>query len=59
MNYDLQIDLDYRQSYAKDFADLVSQLPEAQRVSYDRAALMSSMSPHVMITGPAYQACRN
>ncbi len=33
MNYDLQIDLDYRQSHAKNFADLVSRLPEVQRVS--------------------------
>ena len=38
MNYDLQIDLDYRQSHAKGFADLVSQLPEVQRVSYIRCS---------------------
>src|SRR6185295_18348838 len=34
MNYDLQIDLDYRQSHAKDFANMVSQLPEVQQVTY-------------------------
>ena len=38
MNYDLQIDLDYRQSHANQFADLVSQLPEVQRVSYIRCS---------------------
>src|SRR5690606_12602309 len=38
MNWDLQIDLDYRQSHAEGFADLVSQLPEVQRVAYDRCA---------------------
>ena len=38
MNFDLQIDLDYRQSHAKDFADRVGQLPEVQRVSYDRCS---------------------
>src|SRR5262249_10074236 len=37
MNYDLQIDLDYRQSHAKNFADLVRQLPEVQRVAYRRS----------------------
>src|SRR5215211_7369230 len=38
MNWDLQIDLDYRQSHANGFADLVSQLPEVQRVSYIRCS---------------------
>src|SRR6266508_3260277 len=56
MNYDLQIDLDYRQSHAKQFADLVSQLPEVQRVSYDRCAHEEYIPPRTEITDPAYQA---
>src|SRR5262245_30904285 len=56
MNYDLQIDLDYRQSHAKQFADLVSQLPEVQRVSYDRCAHEEYIPPRTVITDPAYQA---
>jgi putative ABC transport system permease protein len=56
MNYDLQIDLDYRQSHAKQFADLVSQLPEVQRVSYDRCAHEEYVPPRTEITDPAYQA---
>ena len=38
MDYDLQIDLDYRQSHANQFADLVGEFPEVQRVSYDRCS---------------------
>ncbi|MGE5375554.1 MAG: ABC transporter permease, partial [Bacteroidota bacterium] len=56
MNYDLQIDLDYRQSHAKDFADRVSQLPEVQRVSYDRCSHEQYIPPRAVITDPAYQA---
>jgi putative ABC transport system permease protein len=56
MDYDLQIDLDYRQSHAKDFADRVSQLPEVQRVSYDRCSHEQYIPPRATITGPAYQA---
>jgi len=56
MNYDLQIDLDYRQSHANQFADLVSQLPEVQRVSYDRCSHEQYIPPHATITDPAYQA---
>jgi putative ABC transport system permease protein len=56
MNYDLQIDLDYRQSHAKDFANLVSQLPEVQRVSYDRCSHEQYIPPRATITDPAYQA---
>ncbi|HLH21276.1 MAG TPA: FtsX-like permease family protein [Chloroflexota bacterium] len=56
MNWDLQIDLDYRQSHAKGFADLVSRLPEVQRVSYIRCAHEAYVPPHAVITDPAYQA---
>lgn len=56
MNYDLQIDLDYRQSHAKNFADLVSQLPEVQRVAYVRCAHQAYVPPRVGITDLAYQA---
>jgi len=56
MNYDLQIDLDYRQSHAKDFANLVSQLPEVQRVSYIRCSHEAYVPPRTVITDPAYQA---
>ena len=56
MDYDLQIDLDYRQSHANQFADLVSQLPEVQRVSYIRCSHEQYVPPHAVITDPAYQA---
>jgi putative ABC transport system permease protein len=56
MNFDLMIDLDYRQSHAEDFADRVSQLPEVQRVSYRRSAYMVYVPPRAVITDPAYQA---
>jgi len=56
MNYDLQIDLDYRQSHAKDFADRVSELPEVQRVSYDRCSHEQYIPARATITDPAYQA---
>jgi putative ABC transport system permease protein len=56
MNYDLQIDLDYRQSHANQFADLVSQLPEVQRVAYGRCAHEQYVPPRETITDPAYQA---
>src|SRR5215207_1145720 len=56
MNYDLQIDLDYRQSHANQFADLVSQLPEVQQVSYDRCSHEQYIPPRAVINDPAYQA---
>ena len=56
MNYDLQIDLDYRQSHANQFADLVSQLPEVQQVAYVRCAHEAYVPPRAVITDPAYQA---
>ena len=56
MNWDLQIDLDYRQSHANGFADLVSQLPEVQRVAYIRCAHEEYLPPRAGITDPAYQA---
>jgi putative ABC transport system permease protein len=56
MNWDLQIDLDYRQSHANGFADMVSQLPEVQRVSYIRCAHEAYIPPREVITDPAYQA---
>jgi putative ABC transport system permease protein len=56
MNYDLQIDLDYRQSHANQFADLVGQLPEVQRVSYDRCSHEQYVPQRTVITDPAYQA---
>jgi putative ABC transport system permease protein len=56
MNYDLQIDLDYRQSHANQFADLVSQLPEVQQVSYDRCSHEQYVPQRTVITDPAYQA---
>jgi putative ABC transport system permease protein len=56
MNFDLMIDLDYRQSHAKSFANLVSQLPQVQRVAYDRCSHEQFVPPRAVITEPAYQA---
>ena len=56
MNFDLIISLDYRQSHALDFADMVSQLPEVQRVAYRRCAYEQYVPPRAVITDPAYQA---
>ena len=56
MNFDLQVDLDYHQSHAMNFVDLVSQLPEVQRVAYRRSAYEQYVPPRAVITGPAYQA---
>ena len=56
MNFDLMIDLDYRQSHANQFADLVSQLPEVQRVSYRRSHYSLYVPARAVITDPAYQA---
>jgi putative ABC transport system permease protein len=56
MNFDLMIDLDYRQSHAKDFADLVSQLPEVQRVAYRRSTYEQYIPARTVITDQAYQA---
>lgn len=58
MNWDLQIGLDYRQSHANGFADLVSQLPEVQRVAYIRCAHEAYVPPRAVITEPAHQALR-
>jgi putative ABC transport system permease protein len=56
MNFDLMIDLDYRQSHAGDFADMVSQLPEVQRVTFRRSAYSMYIPPTGVITDPALQA---
>jgi putative ABC transport system permease protein len=56
MNFDLIVDLDYRQSHAKNFAGLVSQLPEVQRVTYRRSTYQQYIPPRAVITDPAYQA---
>jgi putative ABC transport system permease protein len=56
MNFDLMIDLDYRQSHAEPFSDLVSQLPEVQRVAYRRSAYMMYVPDRAVITDSAYQA---
>ena len=45
MNFDLIISLDYRQSHVLDFADMVSQLPEVQRVAYRRCAYEQYVPP--------------
>jgi putative ABC transport system permease protein len=58
MNYDLQIDLDYRQSHANEFAERVSQLPEVQRVAYGRCSHEAYVPPRAGITDLAYQALR-
>ncbi|MFT3893663.1 MAG: FtsX-like permease family protein [Anaerolineales bacterium] len=56
MNFDLMIDLDYRQSHANQFADQVSKLPEVQRVAYDRCSHEEYVPHRAVITDPAYQA---
>jgi putative ABC transport system permease protein len=56
MNYDMQIDLDYRQSHANDFARLVSQLPEVQRITFRRSHYASYTPPRTVITDAAYNA---
>ncbi|MAS36337.1 MAG: hypothetical protein CL610_20195 [Anaerolineaceae bacterium] len=56
MNYDLQIDLDYRQTHARGFAERVSQLPEVQQVSYIRCSHEGYVPPRAGITDPAYAA---
>lgn len=58
MNWDLQIDLDYRQSHADGFAGQVSQLPDVQRVAYIRCAHEEYVPPREVITDPARQALR-
>jgi putative ABC transport system permease protein len=55
MNFDLMIDLDYRQSHAMDFAERVSQLPEVQRVTYRRSAYQLYVPARSVITDTAYQ----
>lgn len=56
MNFDLIVDLDYRQSHARNFADLVSQLPDVQRVTYRRSTYEQYVVPRTEITDQAYQA---
>ena len=56
MNYDLMINLGYRQSHVQQFADQVSQLPEVQRVAYRRSTYELYVPQRAVITGPAYQA---
>jgi putative ABC transport system permease protein len=56
MNFDLIVDLDYRQSHAQHFADLVSQLPEVQRVAYRRSTYEQYVPPRTGITDQAYRA---
>jgi putative ABC transport system permease protein len=56
MNFDLIVSLDYRQSHAKNFVDLVSQLPEVQRVAYRRSTYEQYVPARALITDPAYQA---
>jgi putative ABC transport system permease protein len=56
MNFDLIVDLDYRQSHANDFANLVGQLPDVQRVAYRRSTYEQYVTPRTGITDPAYQA---
>jgi putative ABC transport system permease protein len=56
MNFDLIVDLDYRQSHTKNFVDLVSQLPEVQRVAYRRSTYEQYVPARAVITDPAYQA---
>ena len=56
MNYDLMIDLDYRQSHAHEFAEQVSRLPEVQQVSFVRCAHEAYVPPRSTITDPAYLA---
>jgi putative ABC transport system permease protein len=56
MNFDLQVDLDYHQSHSMNFVDLVSQLPEVQRVAYRRSTYEAYVPPRAVITDPAYQA---
>ena len=59
MDYDLQIDLDYRQSHANQFADLVGQLPEVQRVSYDRCSHEQYIPPRRRSPTRRTRPCRS
>ena len=56
MNYDLMVNLNFRQSHIQQFADLVSQLAEVQRVAYRRSTYELYVPARAMITDPAYQA---
>jgi putative ABC transport system permease protein len=58
MNWDLKVELDYRQSHANGFAELVSQLPEVQRVSYIRCSHEAYVPPRAVITDPAHRVLR-
>ncbi len=56
MNFDLQVDLDYQQSHAMNFVELVSHLPEVERVAYRRSTYEAYVPPRSAITDSAYQA---
>jgi len=56
MNFDLQVDLDYHQSHAKNFVEMVSQVPEVERVTYRRSTYELYVPPRAVITDPAYLA---
>lgn len=56
MNFDLIIDLDHRQSQANHFADLVTQLPEVQRVTFRRSTYELYIPPREQISEPAQRA---
>jgi putative ABC transport system permease protein len=56
MNFDLIVDLDYRQSHASDFAAQVSRLPEVQRVAYRRSTYEAYVPPRAVLTDEAYRA---
>ena len=56
MNFDLQIDLNYQQTHAKNFVELVGQVPEVERVTYRRSTYELYVPPRAVITDPAYQA---
>lgn len=56
MNFDLMVDLDYRQTHAEDFAYRVSQLPDVQRVTFRRSAYSMYIPERAVMTDPAYQA---
>lgn len=58
MNFDLMIDLDYRESHANRFAELVGQLPEVQRAAYRRSTYEQYLPARATITEPAHQALR-
>jgi putative ABC transport system permease protein len=56
MNFNLIVDLDYRQTHARDFAAMVSELPEVQGVTYRRSTYEAYIPSRSVITDAAYQA---